>query len=118
MIKSTMIQHLRRAHWLLAALTLIIFPACHREVGPPTPLAVEQIPAELLKAYAKAKPDVLQIVNVLNSSLQSKDYTASFQAVQVLCNDPVATKEQRSVAVRAMLTINGLLQTAQAQGDV
>ncbi len=84
---------------------------------PPPPLAVEQIPAEMKKAFAKAPTEVKDAVNQLNTSLESKDYVAASQAVQILFNLPVATKDQRMVSVRAMLTINGLLQTAQAQGD-
>src|SRR5438309_10363657 len=104
-----------RAFSLPLVIVLLGVTGCNRETGPPPPLALEQIPAELLKVYAKAKPDDLQVVTLLNSSLQTKDYPTAFQAVQVLCNAPVATKEQRNIAVRAMLTINGLLQTAQSQ---
>jgi hypothetical protein len=101
----------------LAASAVFGFTACHQDSTPPTPLAAEQIPAELLRAYAKAKPEVMQIVTEINSSLQAKDYPTAFHSVEVLCNVPEANKDQRTTAVRAMLTINGLLQTAQAQGD-
>jgi hypothetical protein len=90
---------------------------CNRAPVPPAPLAVELIPGELLKAYAKAAPDAKETVAVLNTSLQSKDYPTAFQAVQILFNAQEASKEQRSVVVRSMLTITVLLQNAQAQGD-
>ena len=102
---------------LLVASAIFSFSACHHDTSPPTPLVADQIPAELLRAYAKAKPDVMQIVTEINSSLQAKDYPTAFHSVELLCNVPVATKDERMTAVRAMLTINGLLQTAQAQGD-
>ena len=84
---------------------------------PPAPLAVEQIPTEMNKAFAKAASDIKEVVNQLNTTLASKDYVAASQNIQMLFNLPVATKDQRMVTARAMLTINGLLQTAQAQGD-
>jgi EAL domain-containing protein (putative c-di-GMP-specific phosphodiesterase class I) len=65
------------------------------------------------KAYAKAAPEAKETVAVLNSSLQNKDYAAAFEAVQALFNAPVASKEQRLVAVRSMLTITTLLQNAE-----
>jgi len=69
------------------------------------------------KAFAKATSDVKEVVTRLNTALEAKDYPAAYEAVQLLFNLPVATKDQRMVSVRASLTINGLLQTAQAQGD-
>jgi hypothetical protein len=84
---------------------------------PPDPLAVEQIPAEMNKAFAKAPAEIKETVEKLNGSLEAKDYIIAAQTVQTLFNLPVATKDQRMISTRAMLTINGLLQTAQAQGD-
>jgi len=106
-----------RAIWLLIALSLLGLAACNRTAGPPPPLAVEQIPAEMQKAYSKATTEDKDMVGRLNSALQNKDYPAAYQFVQALCNTPIATKEQRMTSVRAMLTITSLLQTAQAQGD-
>lgn len=104
--------------------SLIVGLACFGPVGcnragsqPPAPLAVEQIPQEMNKAFAKAPADVKEMVNDLNKALEAKDYVAASQVVQTLFNLPVATKDQRMVTVRSMLTVNSLLQTAQAQGD-
>ena len=109
---------LTRAICFLVGLALLSATGCNRgSSGPPPPLAVEQITAEMLKVYSKATPEVKDAVAQLNSTLQNKDYPAAYQFVQALCNAPVATKEQRLVTVRAMLTITGLLQTAQTQGD-
>jgi hypothetical protein len=110
--------HLTRALCFLAGLALLSVAGCDRgSSGPPPALAVEQIPAEMQKAYSKATAEVKDVVTQLSSTLQNKDYPAAYQVVQVLCNLPVATREQRLVTARAMLTITGLLQTAQAQGD-
>jgi hypothetical protein len=106
--------------WMIsfAVLLGVLGPmACHRESGPPPPLAVEQIPAEVQKEFSKAAPEVKEIVGQLTSTLQAKEYSAAFQSAQALVNLPVATKEQRMVSLRAMMTIQDLLKAAQAQGD-
>ena len=109
---------MRKLFFLALLLTsLTFFSACSRTAAPPTPLAVEQIPAEMQKAFAKAKPEIKQLVEQLVAAVQAKDYPLAYQHVQAVCNIPEATKEQRSVSVRAMLTVNQLLQTAQSQGD-
>src|SRR5436853_7813422 len=107
-----------RSLGLALLVSLILFGAagCNRTSQPPPPLAIEQIPAEMKKAFAKAPADAKAMVDQLNAGLEAKDYAAASQTVQVLFNLPVATKEQRMVSARAMLTINGLLQTAQSQG--
>ena len=98
----------------LAASSLI---GCSKTAGPPKPLAADQIPAELQKAYAKAKPEFKDVVQQISSAMQQKDYPGANAGIRVLFNATEGTKEQRSVTARAMLTINQLLQEAQAQGD-
>lgn len=102
----------------LSVLTLFGPLGCNRSSsGPPAPLALDQIPIEMNKAFTKSPAEVKERVSQLNAGLEAKDYTAAYQIVQDLCNLSVATKEQRLVSIRSMFTIQGLLQTAQAQGD-
>jgi hypothetical protein len=101
------------AIWLIT----LCLAGCNREQGPPPSLAVEKIPAELEKAFAKASPESKDLVAKVTSGLQTKDFPAAYDAIQALGAVPSTTKEQRSVATRAMLTIYGLLQEAQSQGD-
>jgi hypothetical protein len=103
--------------WLISGMALLGLVGCGKEPGPPPPLAVEQIPAEMQKAFNNAVPEAKETVGRLISTLQSKDYPAAFQEVQALCSLPGETKEQRALAARALLTITELLQTAQDQGD-
>ncbi|HEV7926844.1 MAG TPA: hypothetical protein VGR14_15905 [Verrucomicrobiae bacterium] len=102
---------------LFSGMALLGLVGCGKDPGPPPPLAVEQIPAEMQKAFNNAVPEAKETVGRLISTLQSKDYPAAFQEVQALCNLPGETKEQRALAARALLSITGLLQTAQDQGD-
>src|SRR2546425_10942872 len=101
----------------LTLLTAVGVTGCNQTPQPPAPLAEEQIPEELHKAFAKVKPEIKNLVEKLSSALQTKDYPKAFEAVQSLCSVPELDKDQRLLASRAMLTINGLLQAAQAQGD-
>jgi hypothetical protein len=96
---------------------LLLGGGCARDPGPPPPLALEQIGPELDKIFKDAKAETKELVTKVNASLQAKDYTIAYEAIQALCSLPDATKEQRSLSARAMLTIHGLLQEAQAQGD-
>ncbi len=102
---------------LLVCLTFCGVVGCKRTPPPPTPLGADQIGPEFQKAFSKAKPDVKQLADHVVSAVQSKDYAGAFQGVQLLCNAPDATEQQRLISARAMLTITALLQTAQSQGD-
>lgn len=101
----------------LLLLALLGLSACHHEAGPLPPLAAEQIAAEFGKAFGTAKQDVKAAADKVLKALDAKDYPAAYQAVQELCGLGDATKEQQTLSARAMLTIAGLLQTAQSQGD-
>jgi hypothetical protein len=112
-----MTQNFVRIIGLLTSLAFLGPLGCDKEAGPPPPLAVEAIPVEMQKAFHDAQPEAKENVGRLNSALQSKDFPTAYQEVQNLCNLPGETREQRALAARALLTLTGLLQTAQAQGD-
>ena len=101
----------------LAALTLVCAIGCRRNEGPPPPLPAEQIPMELKKSFGQASPEIKGLVGEIERALESKDYPAAYQRVLLLCNLSEATKEQRLVATRAMLTLTASLRAAQVQGD-
>jgi len=102
---------------LFVGLALFGSVGCGHNPAPPPPLAEAEIPAQMQKAFATAQPELKEAVSRLTSALQAKDYPAAYQAVQALCNLPGQTGEQRTLAARALLTITGRLQAAQAQGD-
>lgn len=104
------------ARLVLSSLIFLIF-GCAKDPGPPPPLPVEQIAVELDKSFKAARPETKDLVAKVSSSLQGKDYPAAYDAIQALSTVPDTTPEQRRLSARAMLTIYGLLQTAQSQGD-
>jgi hypothetical protein len=102
---------------LMAIVAILGALGCNRTAGPPAPLPVEHIPVEMKKAFATASPEVKDLVAEIERALTSKDYPAAYQRVQMICNLPEATQEQRQVSARALLALTTLLQAAQAQGD-
>ncbi|MGO8677748.1 MAG: hypothetical protein ACLQVX_17975 [Limisphaerales bacterium] len=103
--------------WLLVGLTLLGPAGCGRSPAPLSPLAAEQIPAEMQRAFNNARPEVKDAIGRITAALQAKDNPAAYQEVQALCKLPGQTKPQRLLAARALLTVTGLLQASQAQGD-
>jgi hypothetical protein len=106
-----------RTFWLLTGITGLIAAGCSRTPTPPTPLPADQIAPELQKAFARAQPPAKDLVEEIVAAVQTNGYAAAFQAVQVLGTVPNTTKEQRFLTTRAMLALESLLQSAQAQGD-
>ena len=99
----------------LLALTLGV--GCNRTVPPPTPLTAEELPGVLEKTFSTAKPQAKELATQVVTSVQAQDYSKAFWAIQTLAGVPGLNKEQANITARATLTINGLLQTAQTQGD-
>ena len=101
---------------------VLLFPwlfsvGCGRNAGPPEPLPVEQLPAALQQAFSKAKPDIKEVADKVVALVEAKDYSKAFWAMQHLSTMAGLTKDQNSVTTRGLLTLNGLLQAAQTQGD-
>jgi hypothetical protein len=90
---------------------------CRRADAPPAPLPVEQAPAELRQAFAKAVDPANTLAAQLTAALQGHDYPAAFEALQSLNALPGLSQPQRLVLARTTLTLAPLLRTAQAQGD-
>ena len=108
---------LAMAVWAILIVSVLACCGCTRETGPPPPIAVDQIPVEFEKVFKTAKSEVQAIALQVSSAVQTNDYVTAFASVQALCSVSDKTKEQSVLAVRAMLTINRLLQTARSNGD-
>src|SRR3989442_12100193 len=93
-------------------LVLMFAVACERSSAPPAPLPIEQLPAALQKAFLKAKPEAKELVSQVLSALQGQDYSKAYLDLQTLAAKPGLNREQQSVASRAVVTANGLLQEA------
>ena len=98
-------------------LALACGTGCNRSVPPPTPLTAEELPTVMQQAFNEASSDVKQVAEQVIAAVQAQDYSKAFTGLQNLSALPGLTKEQSTVASRATLTVNSLLQAAQAKGD-
>ncbi len=110
-------MRLRYGQYLLILCSLLVVGGCSKDPGPPPPLAADRISPELQRVFNQAKAETKDLVTKVTTGLQSKDYATAYDAIQALIALPDLSKDQRALSVRAMLTIYGLLQDAQAQGD-
>jgi len=98
--------------WLLVYLTA----GCAKN-GPPTPLALDQIPTALNQAFDKSPAERKELVDRALSALQNKEIGKAAMVLEGLCAIPEISKKQREVATRALLTLNEELQAATQRGD-
>ena len=111
-------MNLRTASFALAVLVvLLLTPACRKSSAPPPPLAIEQVPAALSKAFKKTNPEVKELVNQIISAVQAQDYSRAYLGFQNLAVKPGLDKEQQDVTARGVMTLNTVLQSAQSSGD-
>jgi hypothetical protein len=103
---------------LLAFLLLLpMVQGCKKPDGPPPPISLEQLPAALEKAFAKAKPEAGEPLTTLQGALREKDFSKALMAMQAIAALPGLNKEQANVAAAGLVSINNALQEAQSQGD-
>ena len=112
-----MISSRLKINGLFFLLPLLLALGCDHSSAPPAPLAVEEIPGAFEKAFAKAKPEAKDLANQIVAAVKAKDYSKAFLDLQALTALPALSKEQITVASSTLLTVNTLLQDAQAQGD-
>ena len=103
--------------WGLALGLLSVLAACNRSSAPPPSLTAQELPGALTTAFGKASPEAKALAEQVVARVQGQDYTRAFAAVQRLAAMPGLTREQLTLASRAMLTVSELLQSAQSQGD-
>ena len=105
---------------IVLALLMMLVPGvgCSRSSPPPAPFTEQELPGAIQQAFSTAKqPEAKDLAGQVVASFQAKDYSKAFWAIQTLTGVQGLSKEQANAAARATLTINSLLQSAQAQGD-
>ena len=90
---------------------------CKPKNSSPTALPVEQLPAALEKAFATAPAEAKELATQLIASIKAQDYSKAHPQMQALGATPHLTPEQLNITARGLLTLNDLLQAAEAQGD-
>lgn len=102
---------------LVLLLPLLFGLGCDRSSAPPSPLSAAEMPAIFTKAFGKAKPEVKAVADQIVAAVQAQDYSTAFNGLNSFVGKGNLTKEQTEVTSRALLTVNNLLQEAQAKGD-
>jgi hypothetical protein len=111
-------MHLLNKKPALSLLMVITFlTSCKQSSTPPPSLSAEQLPAAFEKAFAKAQPETKDLASQVISAVQAQDYAKANAAIQNLVTRPGLTKEQTTIASSGLMTVNSLLQSAQAKGD-
>lgn len=90
---------------------------CKPKSSMPIPLPVDQLPAVFEKIFSTAPPEAKDLAGQVVASVRAQDYPKAHPLLQTLAAMPKLSAEQLNVAARGMLTLNELLQSAQAQGD-
>jgi virulence-associated protein VapD len=96
---------------------VVILTAGCKEDSAPAPLSLAELPGAMTKAFAKAVPELKDLSKEIISAVQAQEYPKAYMDLQALAAKSGLNKEQSSVTVRALLAVNGQLQTAQSKGD-
>jgi hypothetical protein len=100
---------------LLVVVSLAL--GCSHHDAPLEPLSSAELAPALEKAFTKAKPEVRDLITQAITAVQAQDYSKAFLQLNKLQSQPDLTQEQSTVLARGILTLNGLLQSAQSKGD-
>jgi RNA polymerase-interacting CarD/CdnL/TRCF family regulator len=102
--------------YVLAFIAWFFLLGCGNE-GPPPPLALDQVPSALTKAFSSGPSERKELADRAISALQNKEVGKALMVVEGLARVPDLNKEQRAVVSRVLLTLNQELQAAEARGD-
>jgi hypothetical protein len=111
------LQFLKRAVPSFLIIFLMGLGCGQRSTAPPAPIAVEELPAALQKAFAKAKSPLKDLASQAVEFLQAKDYGKAYQTVQNLTAQSGLNKQQIEILTRGSMALNTALQAAQSHGD-
>ena len=112
-------QHILFGKSVAPLILLLAFLAagCGETAQPPTAISLDQIPAELGKAFASAKGDIKELSGVSVAAVESKDFAKASMALDALSQRPDLSKIQGRTVAGAAMTINALLREAVSKGD-
>lgn len=90
---------------------------CGETEHPPTPISLDQIPAELGKAFSSTKGDTKELSDLAATAVQGKEFSKASMAIDALARRPDLSKLQSRTATGAAMTINAVLLQAESKGD-
>jgi hypothetical protein len=98
-------------------LVLLAGWGCDRASKPLPPLPLDQLPAALEKAFAKAETETKDLAGSVVASMSAQDYAKAYLSLETLLGKPNLSREQKDVTARGMITVHEALESAQAKGD-
>lgn len=101
----------------LPLLTMLLAGGCGEDSRPPSAISLDQIPAELGKAFASAKAEVKELSGQAATAVQGKDFSKAAMALQALTQRSDLSKLQSRTVAGASITVTAALREAEAKGD-
>lgn len=104
---------------LLSVLLLATFLAggCGDTTKPPSAISLDQIPAELGKAFTSAKGETKDLSGLAVAAVQNKEFSKAAMALDALLRRPDLNKIQGRTVAGAAMTINAVLLEGESKGD-
>jgi len=90
---------------------------CKPKATMPAPLPVAELPTALEKAFRVAPAETKDMAGQVVALVRAQDYSKAHPQLLTLAATPKLTHEQLDVTARGLVTLNEVLQNAQAQGD-
>jgi hypothetical protein len=100
---------------LLLATALV--SGCSEEKSPVTPIALEEVPAALSKAFASGKAEAKETSGQTVVAVQAKDYAKAATLLEKLRQRPDLTPQQGRTVAGAAMSVHAALVEAEAKGD-
>jgi len=98
-------------------LAMALVTGCGEAERPVTPIALEQIPAELGKTFASGKAEAKDISGQTAVAVQAKDYAKAATLLENLRQRPDLTRLQGRTVAGAAMSVHAALAAAEANGD-
>lgn len=103
----------------LPVLLLVTFlvSGCGEGGKPPTAISMDQIPAELGKAFASAKTETKELSDLAIAAVQGNELPKASMTLDALAQRPNLSAIQSRTVAGAAMTVNAALREAEAKGD-
>ena len=98
-------------------LATLLAGGCGEATQPPTAISLDQIPAELGKAFTSAKGETKELSGRAVAAVRSKEYPKAAMALDALARRPDLSKIQSRTIAGTAMTINAALREAESKGD-
>ena len=107
----------QRTNLIGSLLLLILAGGCSKQADAPEAMPVAESASKVQETFSKAQEEIRILSEAAAAAIQRKEFPSAYATLQALLNRPDLTPEQRSVAGRALVGVNGEIQKAVQRGD-